>query len=250
VRAVRVSEDGLPGEPLFAVALGPVLLRHGLEGAGHDQGDMLRVHVPAPTAAFSRRDTRRTGFPDAVAAAREHGFEPVVRPNGGLLAAYHGGSVVVDHVVRSTELGDVGVRFSHYARRHAEALRGLGIDVRIGMVPDEYCPGEFSLNLGGHTKIAGSAQRVTRDGWLFSTVFQVTGSEPVRGVLERAYRALDYPFDPATVGCLEDSGVSISVNEVAELLARTYDAREVVPVPAGLVAEAAADRGRYVAPGG
>jgi lipoate-protein ligase A len=243
---VRVCEEGLPEEPLFAVALGPVLLRRGLDGAE----DILRVHVPAPTAAFSRRDTRRTGFPAAAAAARELGFEPVVRPNGGLLAAYHPGSVVVDHVVRSTELGDVGARFASFARLHAQALEGLGVDVRIGMVPDEYCPGEFSLNLGGRSKLAGSAQRVTRDGWLFSTVFQVSGSDPVRGVLDRAYRELDYPFDPATVGCLEDAGVRITAHEVAELVAGTYDAHDVVQVPADLVEEARRDISRYVVSSG
>jgi lipoate-protein ligase A len=247
---VRVSEDGLPVEPHFAVALGPVLLRHCLDGAGDDGGDdggdILRVHVPAPTAAFSRRDTRRPGFPAAASAARELGFEPVVRPSGGQLAAYHGGSVVVDHVVRSTGLGDVGARFAVFAELHAQALRGWGVDVRVGMVPDEYCPGEFSLNLGGRTKLAGSAQRVTRDGWLFSTVFQVSGSAPVRELLVRAYRELDYPFDPATVGCLEDAGLAVSAHEVATRVADTYGVREVVTVPEDLVAETLTATSRYV----
>jgi lipoate-protein ligase A len=236
-----VSEEGLPGDPAFAAALGPVLLRRGLGGAD----DVIRVHVPGPTAAFSRRDTRRDGFRAAVAAARELGFEAVVRPNGGLLAAYHAGSVVVDHVVRTSQPLEVEGRFASFARLHAAALAGLGVDVRIGMVPEEYCPGEYSLNVGGRAKIAGSAQRITRDGWLFSTVFQVTGSGELREVLDRAYRELGYPFDPATVGCLEDTGTPVTPREVADLVAAAYGAPEEVAVPPELVDEATEELGQY-----
>ena len=126
-----------------------------------------------------------------AAAAQRHGFAPVVRPQGGSLAAYHRGSVVIDHVHRAPDPSLATVaRFRDFAARHAEVLTGLGVDARIGAVPGEYCPGDYSINAGGRHKIVGSAQRVTRDGWLFSTVIQVTGTERLRVVLTEAYAAL------------------------------------------------------------
>ena len=198
---VLVDETDLPGDPWFDVALAIVLLRSGLEHGN----DILRVHRPVATAAFSRRDTRRTGFGEAAKVARMLGFAPVVRPQGGRLAAYHQGSLVIDHVVRVANPHEgLAGRFEHYAALHAAALASIGVDVRIGEVPGEYCPGEFSLNVAGAHKVAGSAQRVTREGWLLSTVIQVSGSAPTRKLLSLTHAALGYDFDPATVGALED----------------------------------------------
>ncbi|SDS87277.1 Lipoate-protein ligase A [Actinoplanes derwentensis] len=207
------------GGPADDVALGPWLLRHGLGGAR----DILRVHSPEPTAAFSRRDTRRLGYERAAHALRQQGFEPVVRPQGGSLAAYHRGSVVVDHVHREPpETFDPVERFQRFARLHAAILAGLGADARIGPVPGEYCPGDYSINAAG-TKIVGSAQRVTRDGWLFSTVIQVTGTEVLRGALTAAYGELGYDFDPSTVGTLEDVLPGLTVADVTAAVLTAYD---------------------------
>jgi octanoyl-[GcvH]:protein N-octanoyltransferase len=200
------------------MALGPQLLRDGLG----DARDILRIYSPQPTAAFSRRDTLRPGYQRAAEAARRHGFAPVVRPQGGSLAAYHPGSVVVDHVHRAAgePLEPVG-RFRHYAALHAGVLVRLGADARIGPVPGEYCPGDYSINAGG-AKIVGSAQRVTRDGWLFSTVIQVTGAARLREVLTDAYAELGYDFEPATVGALEDSVPGVTAPMVVAAVRAAY----------------------------
>ncbi|MET7419432.1 hypothetical protein [Dactylosporangium sp. NPDC005555] len=196
--AVLLDPGPLPGGPAADVELGPRLLREGTAP------ELLRIFTPAPTAAFSRRDTLRPGYAAAVEAVRAAGFTPVVRPQGGSLALYHRGSVVVDHVCRTpgASLGTVE-RFRRFAALHVAVLTGLGADARIGAVPGEYCPGEYSVNLGGTVKVVGSAQRVTRDGWLFSSVFQVTGGQALRAPLTAAYAALGYDFDPATVGAVE-----------------------------------------------
>ncbi|GAA1656975.1 lipoate--protein ligase family protein [Actinoplanes couchii] len=210
--------DEMAGGPAEDVALGPWLLRHG-QG---DARDILRVFSPAPTAAFSRRDTRLPGYERAAHAVRKLGFEPVVRPQGGSLAAYHRGSVVVDHVHREPAASpDPVERFQRFARLHADLLAGLGVDARIGAVPGEYCPGEYSINAGG-VKIVGSAQRVTRDGWLFSTVIQVSGTATLRAVLTEAYRELGYDFDPATVGTLEDVVPGLTVDVVTAAVLDAY----------------------------
>lgn len=214
-----LSGDPLPGGPAADVALGQELLRDGLGGAR----EILRVSSPAPTAAFSRRDTLRPGYPAAAAAVRGWGFTPVVRPQGGSLAVYHRGSVVVDHVYRTPDASrDPLQRFRRFADLHRAVLSGLGADARIGAVPGEYCPGDYSVNLGGTRKVIGSAQRITRDGWLFSTIVQVTGTALLREPLSAAYTALGYDFDPATVGTLEDDVAGITVQEVTAALLAAY----------------------------
>lgn len=226
---VLLAGDPRPGEPEDDVALGPRLLRDGLG----DAREILRIHSPAPTAAFSRRDTLRPGYAAAVASVRGSGFVPVVRPQGGSLAVYHRGSVVVDHVCRTPDASrDPVERFRRFAALHAAALTGLGVDARIGAVPGEYCPGEYSVNAGGTRKIVGSAQRVTRDGWLFSSVVQVTGATVLRGPLTAAYAALGYDFDPATVGAIEDGVPGVTVEAVTAALLSAYG------VPGGQPAQA------------
>jgi octanoyl-[GcvH]:protein N-octanoyltransferase len=130
---------------------------------------------------------------------------------------------VVDHVHRAEQKSpDPVERFQRFAGLHAEMLIGLGVDARIGPVPGEYCPGEYSINAGG-VKIVGSAQRVTRDGWLFSTVIQVSGTALLRDVHTAAYRELGYDFDPATVGSLEDVVPGLTVERVTEAVQAAYD---------------------------
>jgi octanoyl-[GcvH]:protein N-octanoyltransferase len=208
-------------DPEYDVALGPALLREGRDGAD----EFLRIYSPAPTAAFSRRDTLKPGYERAAAAARRCGFAPVVRPQGGSMAAYHRGSVVIDHVRRVPDASlAMAERFREFAAVHAAVLTGLGVDARIGAVPGEYCPGEYSINAGGIHKIVGSAQRITRDGWLFSTVIQVGGADRLREVLTAAYGELGYDFDPHSVGAIEDTAASVTVEAVTEAMMDAYGA--------------------------
>ncbi|GAB3854241.1 hypothetical protein ACFPIJ_61200 [Dactylosporangium cerinum] len=220
---VLLAGDPLPGGPADDVALGPLLLRDGLGGGFGEVREMLRIHSPEPTAAFSRRDTLRPGYPAAAEAVRRLGFTPVVRPQGGSLATYHRGSVVIDHVCRTPDASSGTLaRFRRFAALHAEVLTGLGVDARIGAVPGEYCPGEYSVNSGGVRKLVGSAQRVTRDGWLFSSIVQVTGAAVLRAPLTVAYGDLGYDFDPATVGTIEDTTAGVTVEAVTAALLDAY----------------------------
>jgi lipoate-protein ligase A len=188
----------------------------------------LRVHSPRPTAAFSRIDSLKPGFARAEDAARAHGFAPVVRPAGGRLAAYHEAALVLDLVAPHPDgRHDTRGRFRAAAESLAGGLRELGVDARVGPVPGEYCPGEFSVNAGGATKLVGTAQRLTSRGYLFSAVVLVADPEPVRAVLSDAYAALEFGWEPATVGCVADSAAGVTVEDVAEVL---------VPRMAGLLA--------------
>ena len=182
---------------------------------------VLRIHRPRPTAAFSRRDSLQAGFPAAADSARAHGFEPVVRPAGGRLAAYHRGSVVLDLVARHPEpRRHYRERFHAFGGCLAEALTGLGVDARLGPVPGEYCPGEFSINATGATKLAGTAQRLAAHGYLFSAVLLVRDPEPVREVLRDAYPLLGLDWRPPTVGCVAEHSPAVTVNDVIDALRR------------------------------
>jgi octanoyl-[GcvH]:protein N-octanoyltransferase len=192
-----------------------------LLGAFADPGvpGRLRVHSPRPTAAFSRVDALAAGFPAASEAARALGFAPVVRPAGGRLAAYHRGALVLDLVAPHPEArAGIRERFRWAAEALVDGLRELGVDARVGPVPGEYCPGEFSVNAGGATKVVGTAQRLTRYGFLFSAVVLVSDPEPVRAVLRDAYAALEFAWDPATVGSVADAVPGVAVDAVAEVL--------------------------------
>lgn len=250
---VLLGEEAVAGGPSYDAALGLVLLRRGTGGAR----EVIRVFNPDPTAGFSRRDQLRPDFAAALRLVRERGFEPVLRGPGGRFAVYHRGSVVVDHVCLEPGSAEgMQDRFEHYAEMHAEILRGLGLDARIGEVPGEYCPGKYSVNAGGVTKIVGSAQRLTREGWLFSTVVQVSGSAVLREVLVAASAALGYDLDPATVGTVEDSVPGITTAQVTTAVTKAYAALadEVWPaLPLEVVralGEAARERGRELSEGG
>lgn len=216
---IFLGPDVLPGGPRHDIVLAPILLRLGLD----DATQLIRIYSPEPTAAFSRRDSREPGFQRAVAAAKAAGFTPVLRGPGGRLAAYHRGSVVIDHVVRlADEQLELDERFETYAAMHAGVLAGLGLDARVGELDGEYCPGRYSINAAGTAKIVGSAQRVTREGWLFSSVIQVRGSTALRDLLRPTYLALGYRLDVSTVGTVEDFAPGTTTAAVAAAFRAAY----------------------------
>jgi len=190
-----------------------------------DLGPTLHVYRPAsPVVAFGRRDTRRAGFPLAVAACRDAGFEPVVRPQGGRAVAYTADTVVVDHVEPDPDaVHGMEGRFVEHGHRLAGLLVDLGVDARVGEVPGEYCPGSYSVNARGAVKLVGTAQRVVRGAWLFSAVVVVDGAETLRPVLGEVYRLLDLPFDPSSVGSVGDE-TGTSVDDVERAVVNRYSA--------------------------
>jgi len=159
----------------------------------------LRLWRPEPTVAFGRLDALRPGYDEAVRAAREHGFAPLLREPGGHAVAYHRGSLVLE-LEGAGGLDGIRARFEATANRIAEALRELGVDARVGPVPGEYCAGDFSVNLEGRVKLAGLAQRVRAGRFTLGASIVCEDPEPIRAVLVAVYAALALEVDPATVG--------------------------------------------------
>lgn len=182
----------------------------------------LNFSRPLPTAAFSRRDSLRAGYPAARDLLAARGYEPIIRPVGGHLALYGPGDLVVHLWAPHPDArSSIKERFASFGQHTATALRGLGTDARVGAVPGEYCTGEFSVNDAGRAKLAGTGQRLTRDGYLFSAVVMVQDAGPARAALEEAYALLGLDFRPESVGCVADSVPGAKVDGVREALART-----------------------------
>ena len=69
--------DLFPERPALDVAVSHALL---LRVARGEVAPVVRLYRPAPTLAFGRFDALRPGFAEAGEAARDAGFEPIVRP--------------------------------------------------------------------------------------------------------------------------------------------------------------------------
>jgi lipoate-protein ligase A len=240
---------GPPEPPDLDIAVSEALLRAVAAGG---RGPVLRLWRPAAAVAFGRLDALRPGFAAACAAARRHGFEPVVRVAGGHAAAYDRESLVVDAVTpqEGTTTG-LTARFEAAAAMLREALTGLGLDARVGRLEGEYCPGSHSLNLGGQLKVAGIAQRVVKGAALTSAVVTVGSGDAVRRVIAAVYAALDIAIDPALTGALQDVAPGLGVGEVqAAVLAAHRRRATLTPAPPGAELRAAAEalRGRHAVP--
>ena len=234
--------DGFPDDPALDIAVGHALLERAAAGA---IGPTLRVYRPGATVAFGRLDALRPGFDGAVAAARAHGFTPVMRQPGGHAAAYDEGSLCLDHVRPETQAIGAALqdRFARTADLFATALRAVGVDARIGEVPGEYCPGAWTVSAGGRVKLVGTAQRVVRGASLLGAVVVVRGGAGVRAVLEDVNAALGLAWDPATAGAAEDGVPGLSVRAVEAAVIDAYDAA-LGPFEPGEIEGVALERAR------
>jgi octanoyl-[GcvH]:protein N-octanoyltransferase len=231
---VDLLEGSAGADPALDVALPHALL--GLVAAGR-RGPVLRSYRPRPTVAFGRRDSFLPGFASAAAAARRRGYTPVIRGAGGRAAAYDEGCLVFDEIMPAEDsMAGIQARFSDEAERQAQALRGLGVDARVGEVPGEYCPGAFSVNARGRVKLIGAAQRIVRGAWLLSSVVVVEGAPGLRAVLEDVYAALGLEWDPTTAGGVADEAPGVGVEDVRGVLLADYGRRyELSPAALGEV---------------
>lgn len=226
-----LSSQDVDTTPAFEMALAHALVRQASAG---DLPSALRIYQPQqPSVVFGRRDTKLPGFPEAVAAAHAAGFATAIRATGGRAVAYTDQTLVIDHVQREPQAGLTQTgRFEAYGDLLVEVLQVLGVDARLGAVPGEYCPGAHSVNARGQAKLVGTAQRVIRDAWLFSSLVIVGDAEPLQKVLAQVYAALEQPFEPDSVGSVEAEAPGATVDSVRELVMRAYAHRAALtPAP-------------------
>lgn len=213
---MRLLRDSFPERPALDIALSNALLVRVARG---ELGPTVRLYRPGPTLAFGRLDALLPGFGEAGAAARDAGFEPIVRLAGGHAAAYHELSLIYEEIT-TTRDATAGLhdRFRDAAALLADALDGFGVDARVGEIPGEYCAGAYTISAAGRLKLAGTAQRAVRGGALVSAFVLVGGGERLRAALFDVYRALELVWDPATAGALDDVVPAVTVAAVEEAI--------------------------------
>lgn len=240
---MQLLTASFPHRPALDAALGAALVRRAARAALEPT---LRVYRPTPTLAFGRLDAIRPGFADAVAAARAHGFAPVLRAPGGHAAAYHEATLVLEAVAPAVDaVAGVRDRFARAACGLADVLRSLGVDARVGPVPSEYCPGEFSVNAGGTVKLAGVAQRLVAGAWLVGAELVVTDGARIRGVLVDVHAALHLELDPSTAAAVDEVAPDVSADDIRDAVLRAAGDPPEVPLDPALLAEAHRLVGRH-----
>ncbi len=179
--------------------------RDRLDSVGETGEPAVRVWAPGRQLAFGRRDANGDDYEAAREAAREHGFPPVERSVGGRAVAYTGTTLAFARItpVESVRSG-LQERYDAMVADVVDALAAVGVDAEEGEPPDSFCPGEHSVSAGG--KLAGIAQRVTKDAALTSGVLVVDDRDEITDVLADVYPKLGVPFDPESVGSVAAAG--------------------------------------------
>jgi lipoate-protein ligase A len=196
--------------------------------------ETFRLARPGAMVAFGRQDANSPGYPAAVAAARAGGFEAVERLAGGRAAVFCEHTIAFAWAGRARDTwAGTHDRFAVIAAIVERALAGLGVDARIGETPREYCPGEYSVNARGRTKLAGIGQRLISGAWHIGGVIVVSEADRVRDILLPVYAELGLDWDPATAGAIADEVPGTTWEQVADAFLSELPAHE----PAELDAE-------------
>jgi lipoate-protein ligase A len=202
VEQLRLIRHSFPEQPELSTEISRTILRRVAAG---ELPPTIRIHRPGDEVAFGRQDIASPGYEAAAEAARAAGFAAVERLAGGRAAVFHQGTIAIARAYSDPQPPKrTYARFEEMAGLIADALRGLGVDARVGEIPGEYCPGAYSVNARGQTKLAGIGQRMIRGGAHLGGVVVALGGQEVARVLEPVYRALELDFDPATSGSVSD----------------------------------------------
>jgi octanoyl-[GcvH]:protein N-octanoyltransferase len=220
LRTLRLLTDSFPDDPALDTAISRALLERVAAG---ELPETLRLARPGAMVAFGKQDAVAPGYADAARAARDHGFEAILRLAGGRAAVFHQGTLAIAHALPGDDLrSGVHDRFREAADRIAAALRALGVNARVGEVPGEYCPGGYSVNARGATKLAGVGQRLIRGGAHLGAVLVAEDAERVREPLVPVYEALGLDWDPATAGSVADEVTGVGLDQVIEAIRSEY----------------------------
>jgi lipoate-protein ligase A len=243
-----VFRDAFPSPPAMDTAVSATLLRWVSDGR---LPEAVRIHRPGDVVAFGPMDRHEPGYAQALRAAHAHRYDAIDRLAGGRAAVFHGGTIAFSWVVpdRTPRLR-IRERFERMSGAVADAFTRLGVDARVGEVPGEYCPGEFSVNARGRTKLMGVGQRLVQHAAHVGGVIVVDGADRIRAVLVDVYRELDLAWDPATVGALADEVPGITWDDAAEALLSAFacdrDLR-VMTMPNELIDQAKGEIGQFAA---
>jgi octanoyl-[GcvH]:protein N-octanoyltransferase len=225
---LRLIRHSFPDRPELSTAVSQTILRRVAAG---ELPPTIRIHRPGRQLAFGRQDLASPGYQAAAEAARAAGFAAVERLAGGRAAVFHEGTIAIARAYADPQPPKrTYARFEEMAEVIVAALRGLGVDSRVGEVPGEYCPGAYSVNARGTTKLAGIGQRMIRGGAHMGGVVVASGGRQIAEVLVPVYEALELEWDPATSGSVSaELGREVDADELEEaLIAELGDRYELV----------------------
>ncbi len=217
---MRLIRESFPEDPALDVAVSRAILERVAAG---QLPETMRLARPGAMVAFGKQDSVSDGYAAAARAARDEGFEAVLRLAGGRAAVFHERTIALAHAVPDPNpRAGIHSRFEASAELMASAFRRLGVDARVGEVPGEYCPGGWSVNAGGRTKLAGLGQRLIAGAAHMGGVVVVDEGERVRDVLVPVYGALGLDWDPATAGSLGAESPGIGWDDAAAAILAEY----------------------------
>jgi octanoyl-[GcvH]:protein N-octanoyltransferase len=226
MESLRLIRHSFPDQPELSTAVSRTILRRVAAG---ELPPTVRIHRPGNEVAFGRQDLASPRYEAAAEAARAAGFAAVERLAGGRAAVFHSGTIAIARAYADPQPPKrTYARFEETAGQIAAALRGLGVDARVGEIPGEYCPGAYSVNARGAVKLSGIGQRMIRGGAHMGGVVVASGGGEVARALEPVYEALELEWDPATSGDVStELGREVDPGEVEEALiaelAKTYE---------------------------
>ncbi len=228
LREIRIIERSFSERPALDTAVSRALLRRVSTG---DEPETLRLYRPADVVAFGPQDTRAKGYAGAVAASRSQGFEAIQRLAGGRAAVFHSDTLAFSWTIpvsAASPHDGVMDRFDEMAELITRAFRALGVDARVGEVPGEYCPGAYSVNARGETKLMGVGQRLIKNAAHVGGVVVVDGVQRINDVLVPVYDALEIDWRLETTGSLQAELGEVLYEDVkAAVLKEFADAYEL-----------------------
>lgn len=186
------------------------------EVAAGIRGPAALMWTSSRYVAATHLETRLAGFDKAMRDAERLGFPVLVRNSGGGAVAANEGSISFSLTSPVEDLRHgLYERYEEGAELVIAALERLGVEAEAGEVEGEFCPGAYSVRVGGPRgiKVAGLAQRVTRRAARLEALILVSETAELVPILESFYGALGLPFSPGSVGDLP-----VSVGQVIDAL--------------------------------
>ena len=241
---MRLLTDSFGGDPTMDTAVSRALM---LRVASGDLPETLRISRPGAIVAFGKRDVVSAGYPEAVQAAREGGFEAIERLAGGRAAVFHEDTIAFAHAIADEDpRSRVHERFEATADLMARAFGRLGIDARVGEVPGEYCPGSHSVNARGERKLMGVGQRLISGAVHVGGVVVVDCADRVRDILVPVYGSLGLAWSPDTTGSVAEERPGTAWDDVSEAIVAEY--REAYDLEPAEIDDATLELARRLAP--
>lgn len=178
------------------------------EVGARQRGATALMWTSSRYVAATRLETRLPGFDGAVRRAKSLGFPVLVRNSGGGAVVANEGSISFSITAPVEDLRHgLFERYDEGAALVVSALQRSGVEAETGEVEGEFCPGAYSVRVGGSSgiKVAGLAQRVTRRAARIEALILISETKSLVPVLQKFHAALGLPFRPDSVGDLPTS---------------------------------------------